>query len=134
MNPFINTIEVDVNPEYFYFRRPGKEIRVEPTVYLSQKGKSFLVEAVGLIDNPPESLLRVDLFKPGKHALHNSECFEAFLKYCIRMVIARNVLLRPRIIFRRSESLRDILCGYERQVLRDAVLRAGARDYVFQER
>jgi hypothetical protein len=128
-------IEVEVSPDYFRFRRKGQEINFRTVIFISLDGKPRVL-GVGDDHIPAEPNLRIDLFKPEDTilgALDRAECLDAFFRYCIRKTMSRTTLIRPRIVFRNAVSLKSILCGYQRMILKNAAINAGARECLFQE-
>ena len=131
---FSSDVEVEVNNDYFSFRRKGQEINFRTVIYISNDGGKPRVLGVG--DSPviTESNIRIDLFKPeaqGVEFVAKAECLDAFFRYCIRKTLGHRTVIRPRILFSNSESLRTILCGYQRIILSRAAMNAGARECLF---
>jgi hypothetical protein len=128
-------IVIKAYPDYFSFRRKGQEISFRTVIYLSVDGKP---RVLGVCDDqmPVELNVRIDLFKTEESnigSFDKAECLDAFFRYCIRSIMNRATLIRPRIVFRNVISLKGILCGYHRVILRNAATKAGARECSFQE-
>jgi hypothetical protein len=131
-------IEVEVSPAYFRFMRKGKEKNLQTTIFLTDTEQPRIL-AVGYdqLPSPPDfKVIRVDLFKAEHYINRNIEkfdCLEAFFRYGVQIIVNRRNFIRPRVIFRHSQSLHEILCGYQRQILKHAATMAGARECLFQE-
>lgn len=132
-----NDIEVEVSPDYFYFRRKGQETRIKTIIYLSSDGKNRVL-GVGDGYMPTGFHIKIELFK---HEASNigsydkSDYLYSFFKYCIekKLLIRKLELIRPRIIFRNQASLKGILSGDEKMILRNTAENAGARECLFNE-
>ncbi len=128
-------IEVEVSPDYFRFIHKGQEVIFRTVIYISNDGRPRVL-GVGDDPVPAESNIRVDLFKAEVQrddSVDKAECLGAFFRYCIRKSMGRRIMIRPRIIFRNTESLRMILCGYQKVILDRAAMNAGAHECLFQE-
>lgn len=127
-------IEVAVSPDYFHFMRKGQEVIFRTVIYISNDGRP---RVLGVGDNsvPAEPNIRLDLFKPEVQrtdSVDKVECLDAFFRYCIRKTVGRRTMIRPRIIFTNTESLRMILCGYQKVILNRAAMNAGAHECLFK--
>jgi hypothetical protein len=129
-------IEVEVSPDDFCFRRKGQETRIKTIIYLSSDGKPHVL-GVGDGYMPTEPHIKIELFKPEASNIGSydkSDYLYAFFKYCIeKKLLIRKLLIRPRIVFRNQASLKGILCGYEKMILRNTAMDAGARECLFNE-
>jgi hypothetical protein len=130
-----NDIEVGISPDYFNFKRKGQETNFKTIIYISTDGKPRVL-GVGDEHIPTEPHIKIELFKPEGLSIvsfDKAECLEEFFRYCIRKTVNRTALIRPRIVFRNAASLKGILCGYERMILKHTAINAGARECLFQE-
>ena len=129
-------IEVEVSPDYFCFRRKGREVRIKTIIYLSSDGKH---RVLGIGDGymPTEPHIKIELFKLEASDIGSydkSEYLISFFKYCIEKKLERKFeLVRPRIVFRNQASLKGILRGNEQMILRNTAENAGARECLFNE-
>jgi hypothetical protein len=128
-------IEVEVSPDYFYFRRKGQEKKFRTISYLSAHGNPrFLWTGDDQIITEPN--IRIDFFKRDEstiEAYEKGDCLVVFFKNCLLASYNRKSLVRPRIIFRHSTSLKDVLCGYQKYILEKVALSAGAYECIFQD-
>jgi hypothetical protein len=134
---FSNDIEVEVSPDYFYFRRKGRETRIKTIIYLSSDGKNRVL-GVGDCYMPTGFHIKIELFEHEASNIGSYDKFDylyLFFKYCIekKLLIRKYELLRPLIIFRNQASLKGILSGDEKMILRNAAVNAGARECLFNE-
>jgi hypothetical protein len=128
-------IEVEVSPEYFYFRRKGQETLFRTVLYISADGKSRVL-GVGSDHIPAEPHIKIELFEPEDINIgyfDKAEYLDAFFRYCIRKTVNRKTLIRPRIVFRKASTLKGLLCGYHMVILKHAATNAGARECFFQD-
>lgn len=128
-------IEIKVSPDYFIFRRKSQEISIRPVIYISLE-RTLRVLGVGDDHVPAEPNVSIDLFQPegtSVGSIDKAECLDAFFRYCFRKIMSRKAFIRPRIVFRNVVSFNGILCGYQRIVLKNAAINAGARECLFQE-
>lgn len=57
---------------------------------------------------------------------------ETFLKFAISELIkSSGAIFRPTLIFKHSEKLKLIMCGYQKAILKSAAIHAGALDAKF---
>jgi hypothetical protein len=128
-------IKVEITPDYFYFRRRGRENRIKTTVCLSSDGKHKIL-GFGDSDMPSQPHIIVELFKSESSSIRSFdkyECLSEYFEHGIRGLMSRTDIIRPRIVFSNHESLKGILCGYEKMILKRASIDAGARGCLFKE-
>lgn len=128
INFFSNYIEVEVNPEYFIFRKSGKEIVVRTVIYLSTDTRPRVL-AVGDEHIPSTPNVRIDLFGSEENSMliEKGGCLDAYFRHCIRLLNRPSYFigLRPNVIFLNVSSLNGILGGYQRVVLKSIASNAG---------
>ena len=132
-----NDIEVEVSPDYFCFRRKGQKTRIKTIIYLSSDGKPRVL-GVGDGYMATEPHIKIELFKPEASNIGSydkSNYLYLFFKYCFekKLLISKFELIRPLIVFRNQASLKGILGGYQKMILRNAAVNAGARECLFNE-
>jgi hypothetical protein len=96
-----------------------------------------IIIAVGNSKVPAEPHIQVDLFGSNMSlpkSLDKGAVLERFFAYILRDLLSLNVLkllVRPRVILKGADSLDSILCGYQKSLLRTAIIEAGARECIF---
>jgi hypothetical protein len=128
-------VDVDVSPDYFCFKKKGQEKKFRAVIFVSAHGNPRIL-GVGDDQIMTEPNIRIDLFKGEDSTIRDNDkanYLEAFFRHCILMTYNRRALIRPRIVFRNSSSLKGILCGYQKLILENTALTAGARECVFKD-
>ncbi len=129
-------IEIEIHPDHFRFRRKDRELIIPTYLDLSVNGKKFKVFAVGEDFVVPDSILpkmRIYLFNttdPNLTELDKADCLDAFLRYGFSKVSNR-VFIRPRVVVSNVNSLQNILGGFQKSLIKQAVLNAGASECTF---
>ena len=93
-------------------------------------GGQVRVASVGEAPRGDTSCVRIDLFtNPGVRVagVEREDALHAYMRFCIERMHWRRRMLRPDVMITNATSLRGLLCGYEKIVLREAVMRTGAR-------
>jgi hypothetical protein len=130
---FSSKIVVVINLNYFYFMRKGQKLKFRTIIYISENGK-----VLGVGDSMlTEEFRKIELFRNQNFDLSpydKGDCLEVFFRYCFRKIIEQTgrYIFKPLMIFKNSNHLRGILCGYEKTILRYAAERAGG-ECVFQD-
>lgn len=126
INFFKNYIEVEVHPEYFIFRKSGKEIAVKTVIYLSTDTRPRVL-AVGDDHIPSTPNVRIDLFGSEEKSLliEKGGCLDAYFRHCIWLLNRPSYFigLRPNVI---------ILGGYQMVVLKSIASNAGVMKSIFR--
>jgi len=132
---FSKDIQVDLNPELVVFYRENRTIQRKPVIYVEKKvGKPKLL---GFGDDfyMNENHLRIDVFDfkevETTTSLDPQECLTAFFRSCIRDLTGLGALVKPRIIVRNIDSLRNLLPENTESVVETALIESGARECVF---
>lgn len=129
-------IEIEVSPDRFVFIRNGKVKSLKTKIFLSDDSTRRKVLGFGEDFVTTQPNICIDLFQENDENslpdLGKSECLDAYFRYAFRLITRRSVLVRPQVIFKNSESLRRLLCGYQDKILITAAINAGARECIFQ--
>jgi len=137
LNKLSENIEMTIGAETVSVSYQDKFEHLKPVVYISKDETNPIVIAVGCSEVPTEPHIRVDLFCSGAplpKSMEKDAVLEAFFTYIFRDLLNLNALkrlVRPRVILKGADSLDSILCGYQKSLLRNALLKAGARECVF---
>jgi hypothetical protein len=137
LDKLIEDIEIIVSVEAVSVSYRGRLERLKPVVYISKGKTNPVVLAVGDSNAPAEPHVQVDLFGSSASfpkALDKGIILEEFFVYIFRDLLRLNalkLLIRPRVVLKGASSLDSILCGYQKALLRAAVIKAGARECVF---
>jgi hypothetical protein len=128
------TIIIEINPEYFLFIQDDVKYVFETCVnYTVREGVPAPV-AIGENREIPDATL-VHLF--GKETDYDMDKFgflRLFIEYGLEKVTEQKRFpsLKPLIIFRGAETLKEALVGYHFGILHQAGLLAGAREVRFE--
>jgi hypothetical protein len=129
-------IEIEVSPDRFVFRRNNEVKSLTTKIYLSSNSAKALVLGIGDEFIPTQPNVCVELFRDSQEielpTLAKSECLDAFFRHAFRMVTRRSIMIRPQVVFKNSESLHNLLCGYQDSILMAAAIDAGARECIFE--
>ncbi|MBU0548941.1 MAG: rod shape-determining protein [Candidatus Omnitrophica bacterium] len=104
----------------------------EPSVVAIEKGTSHVLavgeEAKRMLGRTPGNIIAIRPMKDG--VIADFEITEAMLRYFIKRVHHRKVLVRPRVVI----AIPSGITGVERRAVRDSAERAGAREvYLIEE-
>ncbi len=103
-------------------------------VYLSKDEKQPIVLNVGSTTAPMDQHVKVEIF--GNDSINSpsykkEDCLKAFILHGFNELRGPRSLVRPKILIRNSELLRETLCGYQEMIINEAFLFAGAMDCTF---
>ena len=101
---------------------------VAPIVYVAPDARRNRILAVGTA--PPESALRVEVFRPGPppSGVSKFDCLAAVFHHGLKAIIYRSFLrTRPEVLVRGAEILAPTFGGYERDLVARALEQGGAR-------
>lgn len=126
-------IEVEINPLFFVFS--WKIHRRKVATLVSVDTKTLDIIAIGEKGNG-EDVISVALFEPEDSLpaeMEKVELLQSFLEFNIAKLLEKQRILifKPRIVFHEDQQLKGLTCGYQRTLLRDAALAAGAREVLF---
>jgi hypothetical protein len=130
-------VEIVVGTETISVGYKDRFEHLKPVVYISEDEANPIVIAVGSFEPPARPHIQVSLFHPGDslpNSIEKGAVLEAFFAYIFRDLLNLNVLnllARPRVILRGADSLDSFLCDYQKSLLRNALIKAGARACVF---
>lgn len=128
-------IEITVSPDRFLFKCNNELKSIKTKVYISKgEGKSRLL-GIGDEYSPTRPNVCIELFKnkSNEFGISKKECLDAFLRHAFYTISKRRAFLRPKVVFKCSESLIDALSGYQKSVLRSAAMNAGAHKCLFED-
>jgi hypothetical protein len=134
MPELLPQIEIEVNPLFFVFSWKIHKRKVATLVAIDTKTRDLV--AIGE-PGSGEDVVTVTLFEPCEALpadVEKVEMLQTFLEFNIaKMLEKQRVLIaRPKIIFHEDQSLKRLLCGYQRSLLKAAALAAGAREVLFE--
>lgn len=134
MPELLPQIEIEVNPLFFVFSWKIHRRKVATLVAIDTKTKDLI--AIGEAGTG-EDVVTVTLFEPCEALppdVEKTEMLQTFLEFNIAKMLEKQKVLftRPKIIFREDQSLKGLLCGYQRSILKAAALAAGAREVLFE--
>jgi hypothetical protein len=134
MPELLPQIEIEVNPLFFVFSWKIHKRKVATLVAIDTKTKDLI--AIGEA-GAGEDVVTVTLFEPCEALppdVEKTEMLQTFLEFNIAKMLEKQKVLftRPKIVFREDQSLKGLLCGYQRSILKAAALAAGAREVLFE--
>ena len=124
LDKFRPAIDVFVSPDVFRFSRREKREDIQ-TFLLMHENR---IMGIGDAFEGSDICQRVDLFNGSQTSTSEPKAWylQAFMRYGIRKVIDRRIMLRPKIIFHNTDSLTQSCSGYQNLILRSAALESGA--------
>lgn len=136
LNKMSTDITITMNPDLVHLQRKELKVSVKTVVFLSFDEENPKVVGVGDEQSSSAANRRVDLFKQNswdqtRHSKKEILC--AFFKHCIRKIHKdAKTIVRPKIIVKGTESLEEILCGYQQDLLQIVLTESGAREVIFE--
>ncbi len=137
LNILAPDISISVTPEKFSFKRGDTEKEFTTKLYLSLDQNKPKIVGVGDEMYSSAANRCIEIFKTeNKYPtdLCKLEILDAFFKHAIRAVISKVTFVRPRIIVIGSESLENVLCGFQTSILKQSLVNAGAREVIFKQK
>jgi len=137
LNKLSEDIEITIGVETVSVSYRDRFERLKPVVYISKSETNPIIIAVGDSEAPAEPHIQVALFDSSvslPKSLDKGAALERFFAYILRDLLGLSVLKLlacPRVILKGADSLDSILCGYQKSLLRTAMIEAGARECVF---
>jgi len=117
------SVEIYVSPEEFRFTHVANQERVQTFLLLHDD----LIMAIGETTfEGSEQCARVDLFKTQDAQYNKQEYLNGFVRFGIQKAVNRRWMVRPKILFRNTKSLNQLLNGYQNTILREAATHGGA--------
>jgi hypothetical protein len=111
--------------------------RLKPVVYISPDETNPIVIAVGDSQAPTEPHVQIALFEPSvslPKSVDKAVALEKFFAFILHNLLSLGVprlLAGVRVTVKGIDSLDSVLCGYQKSLLKGAILKAGARECVF---
>jgi hypothetical protein len=127
---FVAPLIIDVRPETFTFRAGRETLSVDTYLTVKTVGGQVHVASVGEVPRSDTSCVRIDLFANPEirvGGVEREDALHAYMRFCIEKMHRRRRMLMPDVTITNATSPRGLLCGYEKLVLREAVMRMGAR-------
>jgi rod shape-determining protein MreB len=129
---FSNDIGIDLGTATTLVYARGEGIVLcEPSVVAIQKGTNNVLavgqEAKRMLGKTPGSIVAIRPMKDG--VIADFEITESMLRYFIKKVQAKKVLVRPRMIISVPSGITEV----ERRAVKDSAYRAGAREVFLVE-
>lgn len=126
-------IDIEINPLYFVFSWKVHKRKVPTLIGVDSKTRDILAigeKAAG------EDVVSLSLFESENGLppdFDKMELLQSFLEFNIAKLLENQKLLffKPKVVFHETDQLHPILCGYERALLKNAALAAGAREVAF---
>src|SRR5512140_197035 len=134
MPTIIPQIEIEINPVFFVFSWKIHKRKVAAIMSIDSETKELL--AIGEKADG-EGVTSFSLFEPEQNlpaGMEKMDLLQLFLEFNIAKLLEKQKILafKPRIVFREDHQLQQIMCGYQRSLLKDAALAAGAREVSFE--
>ena len=131
---FTNDIICRTDPHSFYFTQGNKSLQVQTYVYVSGDNPPRIM-SVGNEFPGFQNCRKISLFERAADAsaISKGEYLDAFLRYAFASLARTRAIVRPKVIFKNSQSLQEYLSGYQQSVLSDAAARPGAREIHFKD-
>jgi hypothetical protein len=130
-------IEMTIDAETISVSYQDRLEYLKPVVYISEDETKSVITAVGSSQVPTGPHIQVHLFRsdtPVPRSMEKGAVLEMFFAYVLWDLLTLSALkrlARPRVILKGADSLNSTLCGYQRSLLRGALIKAGARECVF---
>ena len=131
-----NPITVDITPSRVTFIDPdGPPVDLLPVLYLTPDSRRMKVASVGAppTDGPgvPVELFSADTPPPGISKL---ECLAAFFTHGLKVIVDRCMFrVKPTVHVRGHKTVSNLFGGFERDLLRLALERAGGKQVLWPE-
>ena len=134
---FSQRIVVDVSPTMFTFRTKDDSFSIQPSVNIFEENGKANIVAIG--ENAPESeprIKHIDIFDNKTYLpekINKPDFLQAFLEYCIAKIFLLKFLpqVRPVVFILGSNKFDTLLCGFQKDILENAFLSAGAGKVFF---
>ena len=136
LNKMSTDVIITMTPDLVHFRRKELKISIKTVVFLSLDENNPKVVGVGDELSSSAANRRVDLFKQNSwDQTHHSkkEILSAFFKHCMHKIHKdAKAIVRPKIIVKGTESLEELFCGYQQDLLQMVLTDSGAREVIFE--
>ncbi len=130
---FTKDIICRTDPHLFYFTQGNKSLQLQTYVYVSGDNPPRIM-SVGKESHELQNCRKISLFERAvdPSAISKGKYLDEFLRYAFASLVGRHAIVRPKVIFKNTQSLQEYLSGYQRSILSDAAARAGAREIQFE--
>jgi len=133
MAPFIPQIDIEINPIYFVFAWKVHKRKVATLISIDTTNKELV--AIGERAEG-EEVTSIALFAPEENlpaGVERLDLLQIFLEFNIAKLLEKQKILvfKPKVVFHEDQQLNQILCGYQRGLLKTAALAAGAKEVSF---
>lgn len=126
-----NEILIDVAEDSFTFTKDDKSIDIKTVMWLSNDSKLIVLE-IGKDYYGPTPAKKFSIFDKETNESLMELRAQSFLKYGIGKILEGTFILsRPKVTFKNSARLKDVLVGKEREFLISTAKAAGARAVEF---
>lgn len=133
LNKLSGRVRVEISPDVFTFPKGSKSSAVGTFLYLDNTREQVRILSIGECFEGSERCVRVELFTPDSPLGEGSsrlELLAAFLRFGFQTVSGRRLFL-PTVTFRGESSLNRIVCGFQRTILSEGAMLAGAYSVEF---
>ena len=130
-NWFGPKVTVSVSPSSFKFTADDRVIELPTFVAIESSGR-----VLGVGEDVPAAR-RVDLFTNSGEpvsGIDKLQCLAELCRFGLMKLFGRGPLVRPAVTVVGADTLAEKLQGYQRPLLREALIDAGGRDIRFRER
>lgn len=131
-------ISFDIAPNAFTVQAKDTSITIPTYLYLRKVNRRHEIVTVGEDPSDLNDAYRVDLFEgndPPNDGFDKLDCLEAYFRYALSALsqkIGRRWFLRPIVVVRGVDRLANVVGGYQRSLIREALTRAGAASIRFE--
>ncbi len=127
-------IDIEINPVFFVFSWKVHKRKVATLVSLDIRTKELVTIGERATGDDVTSLA---LFAPEENlpaGVDRMELLQTFLEFNIAKLLEKQKLqvFKPRVVFHDDQQLSQVLCGFQRGLLKTAAIAAGAREVVFE--
>ncbi len=127
-------IDIEINPVYFIFSWKVHKRKVATLV--SFDGNTRELVAIGE-RAAGDDVVSVALFAPEESlpaGVDRMELLQTFLEFNIAKLLEKQKLpvFKPRVVYHDDQQLGQVLCGFQRGLLKTAAVAAGAKEVVFE--
>lgn len=124
---FSPKIEMDINLDYFTFKKDGVIKKVETFMYVTTNPKNTRIVSVGELPGQQEETIKTYLFQKDNNPYKDKyDILVAFINHCLTLIMSKYSVVRPSIFISGIEKLDPILCGYQKKIINDSITDAGA--------
>ncbi len=127
-------IDIEVNPVFFVFSYKVHKRKVAALISIDAATKELI--SIGE-KSEGEGVVSLSLFETEKAlpaGLEKMDLLQLFLEFNIAKLLENQKVLvfKPKVVFHEDAQLGQVLCGYQRTLLKSAALAAGAKEVAFE--